>query len=335
MNRFFYIFFGVFLMHSTLHSKENPIVCKEFVMKNPSTPFCHASTLCENRKGEILCSWYEGSDEGASDVTIALASRDKHRWSQPKTVARGTSACWNPVLYQDPAGTIFLFYKVGPNPQRWSGSYKCSYDEGEEWGEEQKLPAGVFGPVKNRPILLEDGALLCGSSTESWKRWGCWIDCTRDQGKTWEKYGPINVPEHLYGTIQPALVKLENRVVRMFTRSLVLKKVCVATSYDGGVHWTSLAPTSLPNPNSAVDAILLADGRMLIVYNHSETKRSPLNLALSSDGGKTWCICLTLENEPGSFSYPSVIQSKNGHLHISYTWNRENIKYVEIDPKFL
>lgn len=89
--------------------------------------------------------------------------------------------------------------------------------------------------------------------------------------------------------------------------------------------------TSLPNPNSGLDAVTLRDGRQLIVYNHTASGRSPLNVAVSRDG-KVWEAALTLESEPGEFSYPAVIQSRDGMVHVTYTWNRVRIKHVEIDP---
>jgi predicted neuraminidase len=93
--------------------------------------------------------------------------------------------------------------------------------------------------------------------------------------------------------------------------------------------------TALPNPNSGIDAITLADGRHLLVYNHSSQNkvRTPLNVAISTDG-KNWIQILTLEDEPGAqFSYPAVIQSSDGMVHITYTWKRFRIKHVVLDPR--
>ena len=91
---------------------------------------------------------------------------------------------------------------------------------------------------------------------------------------------------------------------------------------------------ALPNPNSGIDAVTLRDGRQLIVYNHANRGRSPLNVALSLDG-KTWQAALVLESEPGEYSYPAVIQSADGLVHITYTWKRQRIKHVIVDPSAL
>nr|AIA95991.1 CAZy families GH33 protein [uncultured bacterium] len=118
-----------------------------------------------------------------------------------------------------PTGTILLFYKAGSTPKEWSGLMKYSYDDGNSWTLAKDLPAGIIGPVKNRPILLDDGTLLCGSSIESWKRWGCFIDMTSDSGNSWEKSAPINVDNQLFGIIQPALVFSSPKKMRLLARS--------------------------------------------------------------------------------------------------------------------
>ena len=102
--------------------------------------------------------------------------------------------------------------------------------------------------------------------------------------------------------------------------------------------------TSLPNNNSGTDAVTLKDGRQLLVYNHvkpaadlpgGKGARTPLNVAFSKDG-KNWLAAVILEDSPVSqYSYPSVIQTKDGMVHIVYTWRRERVKYVQLDPSKL
>lgn len=94
-------------------------------------------------------------------------------------------------------------------------------------------------------------------------------------------------------------------------------------------------PISLPNPNSAIEAVNLIDGRIVLVYNHSKKERYPLNIAISKDGGATWKMEVVLEEEPGEYSYPSVIQTLDKNIHITYTLNRKFIKHVILDPKLL
>jgi predicted neuraminidase len=89
----------------------------------------------------------------------------------------------------------------------------------------------------------------------------------------------------------------------------------------------------LPNPNSAIDAVMLRDGRALLIYNHTATGRSVMNAAVSEDAGATWQALCELEREPGSeFSYPAVIQTADGLVHTTYTWKRQRIRHVVLDP---
>src|SRR5947207_6257474 len=89
--------------------------------------------------------------------------------------------------------------------------------------------------------------------------------------------------------------------------------------------------TALPNPNSGIHAVTLKDGRHLLVYNHTTRDRSPLNVAVSRDG-HDWQAGPVLEREPGEYSYPTVMQAADGQVHITYTWQRQKIKHVAIEP---
>ena len=75
--------------------------------------------------------------------------------------------CWNPVLFDVPGAGLMLFYKVGPSPQTWWGMVRTSRDSGRTWSEARRLPDGILGPIKNKPVRLADGTLVAGSSTET------------------------------------------------------------------------------------------------------------------------------------------------------------------------
>ena len=91
-----------------------------------------------------------------------------------------------------------------------------------------------------------------------------------------------------------------------------------------------MTATSLPNPNAGTDAVTLQDGRQLLVFNNTKTGRSPLNLAVSADG-RQWRDLLVLEIENGEYSYPAIIQTSDGTVHITYTYLRQTIKHVVVD----
>jgi predicted neuraminidase len=313
------------------------IVRSGFIFEKAPFTSCHASTLVEASPGILLAGWFGGTEEGAKDVAIWLSRFDGSAWSAVHKVASAEGVpCWNPVLFKTADGEILLFYKAGENPRSWSGLLRRSRDGGETWLEAELLPAGILGPIKNKPVQLMDGTLACGSSVESWRAWACWVELTRDHGKTWSKHGPIEVPGNHYGLIQPTLFLTSQGNIRFLCRSTKsIGKICLAESMDGGRTWSSARPIDLPNPNAGIDAVRLRDGRVALVYNHTPSGRSPLNIALSQDDGENWKQVLTLEDQPGEYSYPSVIEAENGMLHVAYTWKREKIKHVIIDPERL
>jgi predicted neuraminidase len=303
----------------------------EFIFERASFASCHASTVVETQPGELLAAWFGGSGEGRPDVAIWGARKSAGKWSEPIELAREPDAAtYNPVLFYSRAKTLWLYYKFGPNPTSWTAARRASRDHGLTWSDIEHLPAGLYGPIKNKPLLLAGGLIVSGTSVESYGAWACWVERSSDHGRTWTRHGPIVAPGEPRGIIQPAIVPLRGGRLRMFVRSTRrIGKICYADSSDGGITWTAARPTTLPNPNSGIDAVSLRGGRVVLVYNHSETGRSPLNVAVSRDGD-TWNSFLTLESEPGEFSYPAVIQAADGNVHVTYTWNRRRIKHVEI-----
>ena len=318
-----------------------PPTRSEFVFETAPFASAHASTIVETRDG-LVAAWFAGTREGAADVGIWLSRRERGAWTAPTEIATGVQPdgtrhpCWNPVLFDVPGAAVMLFYKVGPSPQTWWGMVRTSRDGGRTWSEARRLPEGILGPIKNKPVRLPDGAIAAGSSTESTdrpSRWRIHFERTTDGGRTWTTSTPAADGEREIEAIQPSiLVHPDGRLQAVGrTRS---KRIFETWSTDGGRTWSPVALTSLPNPNSGIDAVTLRDGRHLIVYNHTTEGRSPLNVAVSRDG-KTWTPALALETDAGEFSYPAVIQTADGLVHITYTWKRQRIKHVVLDPAAL
>jgi predicted neuraminidase len=237
------------------------------------------------------------------------------------------------VLFQPKQGPLMLLYKVGPSPDTWWGMLTTSADGGKTWDAPRRLPDGILGPIKDKPILLPDGTILCGSSTEH-DGWRVHMERTSDLGKTWTKTGALN-DGRTVGAIQPTILwhDAAKQKLQILARCRTGGRILTAWSEDGGKTWGGLSPiAALPNPNSGIDATTLADGRHLLVYNHTPRGRSPLNVAVSEDG-RTWKAGPVLESEPGEFSYPAVIQADDGMVHITYTWKRQRIRHVVIDPR--
>ena len=303
----------------------------DFIFETAPFASCHASTIVETKPGVFLAAWFGGDDEGKPNVAIWSSQLENGKWSAPVELAREPNiATYNPVLFYAKNRTLWLYYKFGPHPSDWSAGRRSSSDDGKTWSEIEHLPAGIYGPIKNKPLLLSDGSIVSGTSVESYKAWTPWVERSTDNGITWTKHGPIVYPGETYAAIQPAIVPIARDRLRMFVRTTKrIGKIAAADSSDGGKTWTPLRATELPNPNSGIDAVGLKDGRIVMVYNHTTSGRSPLNLAVSSDG-ETWQMFQVLENEPGEYSYPAIIQSQAGAIHVVYTWNRKRIKHVEI-----
>jgi predicted neuraminidase len=322
------------------------VVRSDFLYETAPFPSCHASTIVQTRRGGMLAAFFGGTHERHPDVCIWLSRRTNGKWSPPEQVADGVQAdgprqpTWNPVLFQPRGdrggGPLMLFYKVGPSPQKWWGMLKTSDDDGHTWSEARRLPEHILGPIKNKPVQLDNGEIISPSSVEGDDiGWRIYFERSADDGKSWTAT-PLVAQQDGIKAIQPSIL------IHSQTRLQAIGRTQSSGMYetwsnDGGKTWGKLALTGLPNPNSGTDAVTLSDGRHLLVYNHSGTEkvRVPLNVATSRDG-KFWEAAAVLEQEPpGQYSYPAVIQSSDGLVHVTYTWKRLRIKYVVLDPSKL
>ena len=346
----------ILLSPPMLLGAQNPaVIASEFVFDAAPYASCHASTIAQNSGGELLAAWFGGSAEGNPDVCIFISRSEGGHWIPGVKVADGVQAdgrryaCWNPVLFQSRKGPLLLFYKVGPSPELWWGMLMASPDGGRSWGRPRRLPEGVLGPTKNKPIELADGTLLCGSSIESPGRrvWRVHLELSTDLGATWRLVGPLDGGDR-FNSIQPCVLTHKNGSLQLLCRS---REMVITTSWssDQGRSWSPLESSGLYSPNSGCDAVTLADGRQLLVYNYRDHPRVdaagaigdwgvrwPLNVSLSRNGVQ-WEMLLALESEPcrDGYAYPSVIQTRDGLVHVTYTWNRKRIKHVTIDPSRL
>lgn len=319
----------------------------EFIYERGPYPQIHATTIVETPTG-LVSAWFGGTREKHPDVCIWSSRLVDGKWSASVETANGVQPdgtrypTWNPVLFQPRSGPLMLFYKVGPSPEQWWGELKTSTDGGKTWGVARKLPEGFLGPIKNKPVQLANGDILCPTSTETHEnpsRWSVHFERSSDLGKTWQKIGPVNDGVKIQA-IQPSILFLGGDKLLALGRSRQ-DRVFEVRSDDGGKTWGPMTLGTLPNNNSGTDAVTLKDGRHLIVYNHVGGtpgkwggKRTPLNLAVSSDA-KGWQAALVLESDPGEYSYPAIIQTSDGLVHITYTWHRKSVKHVIINPALL
>ena len=306
----------------------------EFLYETAPFPSCHASTIVEPIGGGLVTAWFGGTAEKNPDVGIWVARLEGSRWTAPVEVANGVQPdgqrhpTWNPVLFQPKTGPLLLFYKVGPTPSTWWGMLRTSSDGGKSWSAASRIPGECVGPIKNKPVQLPNGDILSPSSSEH-DGWRVHFERSRDLGKTWDMIGPVNDGKAV-SAIQPSILFLggDNLLALGRTRQGKLFQI---GSTDLGKSWGAMTLTALPNPSSGTDAVTLQDGRHLLMYKHTPQGRSPLNLALSADA-KTWQAALVLESNPGEYSYPALIQTRDGLVHATYTWKRQKVKHVVIDP---
>lgn len=329
------------------------IVERGFLYDDTIPPTCHAATITETPKGEMIAVFFGGSYEGHPDSDEWICHRKKDTpWSKPEILAEGKrnrftekafdydtivcdrKPCYNPVLYTNAQGKIVLDYKIGRNMQDWTG-WEITSKNGKKWTNPRPLANTpeerhlTLGPIKNKP-LVNNGRIIAGSSTEvTYDSWCVHFETSDDDGKTWQKR-TLDCEGIL--CIQPALLRMGGNHVKALCRTRN-QHIAMTESFDNGTTWTKMQLTELPNNDSGIDAVTLRDGRHLLVYNpNSESgHRSPLTIAMSSDS-EHWTNIIDLEEDDRmEYSYPCIIQASDNRIWVLYTWHRKKIAYVVLE----
>jgi predicted neuraminidase len=296
----------------------------------PGRPSSHCATLTETADDALLAVWYSGTHEGHGDVAIMAAQLAPDGWSEPWVLhdTPGLSD-GNPLLYTLPDGTVVLWF-VTIQGHGWDTArpYWChSHDSGRTWTAPERFGDRDGLMFRCRPLRLSSGRLVLPAYDEiTWQGLPLLSD---DGGCTWREAKRITAPD---GCIQPAIVELEDASLLAYLRTGGGGN-CIweSRSTDGGASWSACVPTNLPNPNAGLDLVRLVDGRLLLAYNPLREGRHRLSLALTQ--GQGW-ETVELEHEPGrEFSYPALLQARSGRCHLLYTYRRESIKHVIIDPQ--
>jgi predicted neuraminidase len=336
-----------------LPTSEPPLCREEFVLSHATTSFTHVSSLCELGDGRLAAVWCGGSREGARDVAVWWATRGplaQDQWTAPRPIVTTESAAQetfrfvrklgNPLVVAEKGGRLTLLY-VSVAVGGWSGSslnIKQSLDGGETWSPSQRLGLSPFFNVselvKNNAQPLTDGGWAVPVYHEAFGKFPEVLWLQPGSGRV------EAVKSRVFGgrsAFQPALVAIAPQRALLLCRAAgSVPEICITRTTDAGRHWAAPRPSGLPNSNSGLDALRLGDGRLLLAFNDTTAGRDNLRLALSSDEGNTWRRARTLAAEPGAeFSYPFLLQTSDGLVHVSYTWKRRNIRHVTFNLTWL
>lgn len=313
-----------------------------FMANPPITDNSHAATLVELKSNQLMAAWFGGKYEGAKDVGIYFSVYKEKKWSVPQRIIKplitqkDTLSCWNPVLFKSKSENLYLFYKVGKNPREWFGAMIISKDNGNTWSIPKYLPEGILGPIKNKPIETTPGVILCGSSTESVgdNKWRVHVEKYTEATDSWQRIAIENPQE--FEIIQPAFLAHSPNEIQMLSRSKH-NKLITTWSKDNGKTWKKTDSIHVVNSNSGIDAVTLAKRSFLLVNNPLPqgkdwfNGRNVLDVEYSNDGVK-WQKLFDLENQAeGEFSYPAIIQTSDGKIHVLYTYNRKYIKHAAFE----
>ncbi|HHT92606.1 MAG TPA: exo-alpha-sialidase [Clostridiaceae bacterium] len=298
-----------------------------------NTPSCHASTLAKTDDG-FVAAWFGGTEEGKDDVRIYVSVRINNKWEKPLCVSLDDGLPhWNPVLFNN-GNELLLFYKSGKTIASWMTFITKSKDYGRTWTLPERLcndDIGGRGPVKNKPIYLSNGWLVAPASTEI-GQWKCFVDISKDRGKTWTKGNIVPSPDEKTNLIQPSIWE-DSSGLHMLMRSN-RQRIFRSNSKDNGLTWCKAYPINIPNNNSGLDLVKIKSDMLVLACNPVEAGRSPLSLLASYDKGLTFKHELTLEDGEGEFSYPSVIAEGN-RVYGVYTYKRTLIRFFCVESQAL
>lgn len=325
-------------------------------------PSSHAANLLELKNGDVLCVWFSGTWEGSSGVGIVMARRPhgSRNWEPPEPIDRQEGSSYqNPVLFQEPDGTLDLYHSTQQADAGEANAHVLhlvSKDNGTTWTA-PKLLFGKPGAFTRHPlVVLNDGAWLLpisyitssGIGAGSETNYSA-TEISNDHGATWKEC----VMAGSEGKIQPSIVSLAPGRLLAFFRSRASDFIYTSTSSDG-CTWSPATATILPNNNASIQAFRLHDGHVVMAFNHSSKAsgglRKPLSVALSLDGGSTWPYVRDVEEgrpgyglaeltpkEPGreEYSYPSIIETRDGEILVAFTYRRQTIKVVSISENWI
>jgi predicted neuraminidase len=322
----------------------------------------HAANLLVLPSGDLLLTYYAGIYERGADESIVLARLKKGsaNWTVPVVVSHHADwANQNPLLFLAPDKSVWLFHttqRSGHDQQHDIVYGLKSTDEGHTWTE----PITVFpqeGLYTRQPLVVFQNKWLFpvyhsagGSITSNAQRDHSYVEVSSDSGGSWVECDVAGSG----GYVQMNIVPVSANHLVAFYRSRFADWIYKSESSDG-CNWSAPEATKLPNNNASIQAIALKDGRLAMIFNNTQAELKPdhadtasrriLSVALSEDEGKTWPWIRDVENpsisqpilplEDAEYSYPSIVQSADGLIHVAYTFRRETIKYMTFSEEWI
>lgn len=242
----------------------------------------HAANLTVLPGGDLGCVWFGGTQEGMADISVWFSrlAPGTTTWTDPVRLSDDpTRSEQNPVLFPTPSGALWLLHTAqrGGDQDTAEVRLRVSHDNGTTWEATRTLfPAtpdvgGVF--VRQPPVVLPTGRLLLPvfrCRTAPGEKWSGDLDTSavmisEDEGSTWREQ---RVPDST-GLVHMNVHRLPDGSLLALYRSRRADAVHRSVSLDDGDTWSEPEPLGLPNNNSSIQYVPLADGRLALVYNHS------------------------------------------------------------------
>lgn len=321
----------------------------------------HAATLVETTDGDLVCAWFNGPKEGDRETNIVVSRlpAGSDTWTTPDLVAADPDRSeQNPVLFRVPSGQLWLMH-TSNEPHRRPTAHivkRTSDDGGVTWSEPEILFVGLGLYLRMPPVFMPDGSwVLPTYQVEDGVEYSAAV-ITTDEGATWD----IRRVPGSRDRVQMSISPLADGSLLAYYRSRAADRIYASTSTDLGRTWTEPVKTVLPNNNSSLQQITLADGRLVVIFNDATLERdqfrfvpagdgwrkkavrTPLTLAMSSDGGQTWPHWRNLQladieykDREVGYSYPTVLQTSDGMLQVAYSYLRKTIRHVCIAPEWI
>ncbi len=332
------------------------ILFKADFASHHSTNEVHSATAIELENNNIMAFWYGGTREGHKDVAIWKNTWNSktQQWGQEKkaiirsftrdTTSRYIRKLGNPVVTRGPDNSIWLFY-VSVSVGGWAGSainLTRSYDEGKSWTPAKRL---ISSPFLNLSTLIKGTAIHYTDNTIGLPVYHEMLGKFGELLRLNSKGEVIDKVRLSWGdtSLQPIIfiTSATDAVALMRYQGPPPYRILTQRTEDAGLSWTAVSKTRLPNPGSGIIGLNLQPGnRLLLAFNNHEEKREDMSLAVSSNQGKTWQLARVVEkklprDKDVRFSYPWLLQTRNGTIHLLYTWHKNAIKHVVFNSAWL